>query len=945
MPERWDRIEQVYHSALKVEESRRAAFLKDTCGEDENLRREVESLLAGEKQAENFLEAPALELAAKALAAERTALHHSASEDRQLMQQTGRKLESGTQLGDYEIQSLLGAGGMGEVYRARDLRLRRDVAIKVLPPMVSNDPERLRRFEQEATAAAALSHPNILAVYRLGTYAGAPYLVSELLHGETLREQLRRGRIAFRRAVDYAIQIARGLGAAHEKGIVHRDLKPENLFITKDGRVKILDFGLAKLTQAPMASEGNVPTMSGGETEPGLVLGTVGYMSPEQVRAQATDHRTDIFAMGAILYEVLSGQRAFRKASAAETMNAIVNEEPLALSQLTPQLPLALQHIVQRCLEKNPEQRFQSVADIGFAIEALSDTMSSAITPKDARSVAKWHSGVTVGLVLAVLVAAWFAQRAISRRHPNPTFHQTTYRRGTVYSARLSSDNRAVTYSAAWDGGPAKIYVASKEFPESRPLDVQQSALLSVSPLGELAILSNARPFYHYDFIGTLATMPLSGGAPRPVLQNVTGADWAPDGHSLAAVHLIAGRSCLEYPIGKVLFETTGWISYPRVSHDGKMVAFLHHPLVQDDRGTVMVVDQEGRSRILSGEWEAEQGLAWSAVGDEVWFSAARLANIHDVHAVTLSGQTRDVLAGPGGIRLLDIGSDGRLLVSRSEIRYVVAASIAGAHERDLSWLDTSITPNLSRDGKLILFSDISGSGGLYSVLLRNTDGSPVVRLGDGLNFSLSPDGTWAFDLLLKDPPEIELLPTGPGDARRLEDSNIESYVGMGWMPNSKEFIFAGNEPGHGNRFYIQSITKGKARPLTPEGFSSVGHSVPIAPDGTRFVAFDEHNRAWNVCQVENSKCALLPGSEEQDNPVQWSVDGKYIYTSLRQPVPSFWRIELSTGYRKLWKPVAVSDLVGANEVLPESITPDGRSFAYRYSRRLDELYLVDGLK
>jgi eukaryotic-like serine/threonine-protein kinase len=303
------------------------------------------------------------------------------------------------------------------------------------------------------------------------------------------------------------------------------------------------------------------------------------------------------------------------------------------------------------------------------------------------------------------------------------------------------------------------------------------------------------------------------------------------------------------------------------------------------------------------------------------------------------------VLAGPGRIRLLDIAPDGRLLVSHSEIRYVVAASIAGARERDLSWLDTSTTPNLSRDGKRILFGDASGpSGGLYAVCLRNTDGSPVIRLGDGLNFALSPDGSWAWALLLKDPPQVELLPTGPGEARRLENSNIESYVGMGWMPNSQEFIFAGNEAGRSNRFYIQSIGNGKARALTAEGFNSVGHSIPISPDGKQFVAFDEHNHAWNLCQVENGKCALLPGSEEQDNPVQWSADGRYIYVSLRQPFTSFWRIELATGHRKLWEQVAVSDPVGVNEVLPESITPDGKSFAYTYSRCLDELYLVDGV-
>lgn len=854
-------------------------------------------------------------------------------------------LSNGTRLGPYQIVAAIGAGGMGEVYRARDTRLGREVAIKVLPESFEKGSDRLGRFEREARAVAALNHPNIVAVYDIGTQDAVPYIVMELLEGRLLREQLLEGALPVRKGMQYVQQIANGLAAAHDKGVVHRDLKPENVFCTKDGRVKILDFGLAKQSASgadPVTAGG--PTVTGFHSEPGMVMGTVGYMSPEQVRGAATDSRSDVFALGTIFYEMLSGQRAFRQDTSAETMTAILKDEPPELAGKDPAISPALERIVRRCMEKEPEQRFQSVVDLGFALEALSDTTNSAISATEARPAARLHPSATVGLLLAALIAGWFAHRAISTRRPNPAFSQVTYRRGTVYSARLSSDGKTVIYSASWEGGPAGIYVASKESPESRPLDVPQSVVLSVSSSGELAILSAARPLYHYDFLGTLATMPISGGAPRELLQNVTGADWAPDGQSLAVVHLVAGESRLEYPPGKVLFETTGWISYPRVSRDGKMVAFLHHPLELDDRGTVMVVDQAAKARILSDGWEAEQGLAWSVAGHEVWFSATKSGNILDVHAVTLSGKIRDVLAGPGGIRLLDVAPDGRLLVSRSEVRYVVAASIDGGGERDLSWLDTSITPNLSRDGKRILFSDTSGGAdGLYAVLLRNTDGSPVMRLGDGLNFALSPDGSWAWALLLKDPPQIELLPIGPGEARRPENSNIETYSGMGWMPNSQEFIFAGNEVRRGDRFYIQSIGNGKARALTAEGFSSVGLSIPISPDGKQFVAFDGHNHTWNLCQVENSKCALLPGSEERDNPVQWSADGKFIYVSLRQPFTSFWRIELATGQRKLWKQVAVSDPVGVNEVLPESITPDGRSFAYQYARRLDELYLVDG--
>jgi serine/threonine protein kinase len=268
-------------------------------------------------------------------------------------------LAAGTKLDGYEILGLLGAGGMGEVYRARDPALKREVAIKVLPTFVALDPDRLRRFEQEAQTAAALSHPNILAVHRFGVSEGVPYLVSELLEGNTLRQVLQRGPLPVRKTIDYAVQIAHGLAAAHEQGIVHRDLKPENLSVTKDGRIKILDFGLAKLMQPQPEPDGNPPTMS-RHTDAGVVMGTAGYMSPEQVRGKAVDHRTDIFAFGAILYEMLTGTRAFHRATSAETMTATLNDEPPAISQFVQGIPPGLQRVVHRCLEKNPEQRFHS---------------------------------------------------------------------------------------------------------------------------------------------------------------------------------------------------------------------------------------------------------------------------------------------------------------------------------------------------------------------------------------------------------------------------------------------------------------------------------------------------------------------------------------------------------------------------------------------------------
>lgn len=358
-PERWQQIQDVLEKALALAPGERSHLLNEACASDPLLRQEVATFLAcGDRLRSSFLELPPSRL----------------------------PLAAGIKVGEYEVKFMLGAGSMGEVYRARDAHLGRDVAIKVLPVLLSADPDRLRRFENEARATAALNHPNILAVFQMGTFEGAPYLVSELLEGETLREEVKRGRRSVRKAIDYGMQIASGLAAAHEKGIVHRDLKPENLFVTKDGRVKILDFGLAKVTQIPSSSDPGAPVTE--KTEAGVVMGTVGYMAPEQVRGQTADHRADIFAFGAILYEMLTGKRAFQKPTSPETMTAILNEDPQGISQLAADTPPALQRVVHRCLEKNAEQRFQSASDLAFALDTFSEWERSGDTGDTPRSIA-----------------------------------------------------------------------------------------------------------------------------------------------------------------------------------------------------------------------------------------------------------------------------------------------------------------------------------------------------------------------------------------------------------------------------------------------------------------------------------------------------------------------------------------------------------------------------
>src|ERR1700728_4022721 len=452
-------------------------------------------------------------------------------------------LSSGSRLGPYEISAAIGAGGMGEVYRARDTQLGRNVAIKVLPSFLSADPDRLRRFEQEARAAAALNHPNILVVFQLGTHDGVPYLVSELLEGSTLREPLQRGALPIRKAIDYGVQIARGLAAAHEKGIVHRDLKPENVFVTKDGRVKILDFGLARLLPQRGEVEVNAPTLS-DLTDPGTVMGTVGYMSPEQVSGKPADHRADIFAFGAILYEMLTGNRAFQKPTSAETMTAILNEDPPGVAQLVPLSPPAVQRVIHRCLEKNPEQRFQSASDLAFALEALSDSgsVTAAVPASPARASQLRRGALAAGLTVVVLLLGAGLIFVRTRKSPGPAapeYLQLTNFADSAVAPALSPDGRMLAFLRGDSTfvGHGEIYV--KLVPDGEPVQLTHDGLAKMGPLAfspdgsriaytvgvadswTVPVLGGASS--HWLTVGTPSWIATGGGQPRIMFSAGTG--------------------------------------------------------------------------------------------------------------------------------------------------------------------------------------------------------------------------------------------------------------------------------------------------------------------------------------------------------------------------------------------------------------------------------------
>ena len=863
-------------------------------------------------------------------------------------------LAAGTRLGPYQILSPLGAGGMGEVYRARDSRLGREVAVKVLPDTFSQDAERLRRFQQEAEAAGVLNHPNITAVYDVGSHAGALYVVQELLEGETLRAELTSGKLPPRRAVDYAVQIARGLSAAHEKGIVHRDLKPENLFITRDGRVKILDFGLAKRTQSEQSGDGSSLATAAAGTEPGVVLGTLGYMSPEQVKGRSADARSDIFSFGAILYEMLSGNRAFRADSAAETMSAILKEDPPDLSVTNRNVSPSLERIVRHCLEKNPERRFQSTSDVAFDLEELSGVSverEGATAGAAPRRRGRLSSAATVVLASAVtLVSGYIVGRRTAQTEP-PSYRRVTFRQGTVSSARFAPDGQTVLYSASWDGTPPTIYIKRPESPDAVPLELPSAEVLAISPSGELAIQLERRSSDEGLSKGRLARAALTGGAAREIAENVNQVDWGPGG-SLVVARDVAGKGRLEFPLGKVLYETTGHVSFPRFSPRGDLIAFIDHPLPVDDRGSIAVIDLSGKKRTLSKEWGSAQGLAWSPSGGEVWFTAATGSEGRSLYGVSLSGRLRAIARMAGDLRLEDVTHSGRVLLTREDRRVGIKSLRAGeSNERELSWLEFSVLTDLSPDGKTIVFSEQGEAAGPnYSVCLRGTDGSPVVRLGEGLSSGLSPDGKWVLSQPLKPGEPIVLLPTGPGEAKFITSAGLNLEWDVTWFPGGGRVLFVAREAGRGRRLYVQDLDGGRPRPISPEGISLgdlARGGAAISPDGT-LVAAVGPNQKITVYPIESGEPRPVAGAADNDLPVGWSADGHSLYVAQLSELSSpgrVFRLDLATGGRELWKELFPADSAGVDEIYRVCITPDGRAYAYSYRRVLSELYVVEGLK
>ncbi|HSD89251.1 MAG TPA: protein kinase [Kofleriaceae bacterium] len=824
------------------------------------------------------------------------------------------KLAVGTRLGPYEIQNAVGAGGMGVVYRADDARLGRKVAIKILPHA---DSEHLKRFEREARMIGGLNHPNLLTLYDIGEHDGTPFLVTELLEGESLSERLARGRLRIREAIQIGAEVARGLAAAHDAGVVHRDIKPANIFLTTDGRTKILDFGIAKLqrtTDVDQKPERDVALAPTATTDTGMMIGTPGYMAPEQLEGDEVDGRTDIFALGVVLYEMISGVRAFASESAIEESYAILKNTPDPPAGATK----AIARVVLRCLEKRPEARFQSATDLAFALDEL-DASTDPVArisaseletaPKSrpdlaGRRAARRRRWIAVAAIGTGIAAAGASGLVVGRhtvttteglvpRWPTvveggPAYRRVTYHSQTRWNARLARDGKSALYSRYRDGRE-QVERSQITPPSIVPVNVD-GRLLDISVRGELAVVVEPVP----DAGGTLSRV-FEGSGPRALAERVTSATWLPDGESLA---IIRDGSAIEFPIGTVIVQrASSRLDMLRASPAGDRFAFVDHPSHDDTAGKVVVVDRSGKQLAASTDQVGVEGLAWSPDGTEVWFS-----NSSTIYGVDLQGRERVVLNGaPGRLALVDVVGSS-ILVAPTDIRLKMFTGPRGGPYREVSWFDSSEVHSMSSDGSAIAFVEGAGTGLTsegYAQFFRRGDQRPSL-FSHGYTLALVPDGSAA--IVAGGPHKLTRVPTGIGTPTPISLGSIDKLdigdrIAVAWQ--GRYAIVRGAEARGVMKLWRVDLEH-PSSPPTPIAAAHEGGRHAVSPDGS-LVAIMREAGGIELVSVTGGPSVSLEGPIGE-LPVSFTGDGAGLFvTHVAGDTIEIDRIDLARRARESW--------------------------------------------
>ena len=877
-------------------------------------------------------------------------------------------LSPGTKLGPYEILTAIGAGGMGEVYKARDPKLDRFVAIKVLPPSLASAGDLLARFEREAKAVAALNHPNILGIYDFGTEGEHTYAVMELLEGESLRTRLLQGALTPRVAIELAVQMAHGLAAAHDKGVIHRDLKPDNLWITTEGRLKILDFGLAK--QVPLAGRGSqsflaTEAVSPGHvlhTEEGMILGTMGYMSPEQVRGETVDARSDIFSFGVVLFEMLTGQKAFTRGTAADTMVAILKEDPPEQMDSGKAMPMGLRRIVDHCLEKIPARRFHDAQDLAFALENAAAPSSNSnapftapFAPQNRKTSRKWAA-----LVASLIAGAGIIGWGLRTPEPKPTFKRLTFGKGTVDGARFAPGSKEVLFSARWNGEPPEVFSLNPEALEPRSLGVKGGSLMSVSPSGELALKMNPRLWASFE-LGQLARVSPGGGI-RVIQEGAFDTDWMPNGSQLAVVSTgkVASnpkpgapirQSTLEFPAGHPVSSEAAFTLGIRVSQKGDRLACFEQPTYSRGDGSIVRVDLQGNRRVLC-EVKGFTGLAWGPNGDEIWYSEFK-DGCSSLWAVAASGRKRLLTRQAGLLELLDVAPDGRVLASLGlVVKGTMGMNAPDFREKDLSWNDASFAQDISPDGKRLL---VGGGGGWSSdnerlpLYLRTSDGAPPTRLGEAATALFMPNGQQVMTTMLAAgrTPTLSVIPLGPGQPQVLSVPELTLTAFAEPLPDGRRAIITKAD----GAFQVLDLATGQRTPIGDASMSSTASARMVSPDGA-WVMLRKPSSASPLesphilISTQGAPSREVKGFEPGEVPMRWNADGTAFYVFNRDGFPTrIFRIELATGKRSLVREITPANPGGLPGIRSFAMTPDAQHLAYNYVRKLSDLYLIEGLK